>query len=178
MDMPRLAACLVAGAALLGACSKPADSPASAATANAATANPTLASASAAAARNPCDLLTRSDAEGAVGFPLPQNSTTPALGMCGYTSADFTEGAQLTVGDWDSIKAAATSGAHQPVSVKGVGDEALYFTGQETGAGPLYVRRGQQGFLLMLNGSKIDHLPGAAAMAAEQALAAKILARF
>lgn len=173
MDIPRLAACLVAGAALLCACSKPADSPAAAASTNLAP-----ASAGAAAARNPCDLLTRSDAEGAVGAPLPQNSTTPALGMCGYTSADFTEGAQLTVGDWDSIKKAATSGAHQPASVSGVGDEALYFTGQETGAGPLYVRHGQQGFLLVLNGSKIDHMPGAAAMAAEQALAAKILARF
>jgi hypothetical protein len=173
MDIPRIAACVVAGAALLGACSKPADSPAAATTAN-----PTAESASAAASRNPCDLLTRPDAEGAVGAPLPQNSTTPALGMCGYTSADFTEGAQLTVGDWNSIKTAATSGAHQPAAVNGVGDEALYFTGQETGAGPLYVRHGQQGFLLVLNGSKIDHMPGAAAMAAEQALAVKILARF
>ena len=173
MHIPRFAACLLAGASLLCACSKPADSPAAAAAAN-----PTLASAGATPSRNPCDLLTRADAEGAVGASLPQNSTTPALGMCGYTSADFTEGAQLTVGDWDSIKKAATSGAHQPAPISGVGDEALYFTGQETGAGPLYVRHGQQGFLLVLNGAKIDHLPGADAMAAEQALAQKILARF
>lgn len=175
MNIPRFAACLAAGAALLCACAKPAGSAGPAA---AAATNPTLAMSGAAAPRDPCTLLTRPEAEGAVGAPLPQTSTTPALGTCGYTSADFSEGAQLTVGDWDSIKAAATGGAHQPAPISGVGDEALYFTGQETGAGPLYVRHGQQGFLLVLNGAKIDHMPGAAAMAAEQALAQKILARF
>jgi hypothetical protein len=113
-----------------------------------------------------------------VGAALPQHSANQSLGMCGYTSTDFSEGAQLTVGDWASIKQAATGRPHQPAGVGGVGDEALYFTGQETGAGPLYVRRGQEGFLLVLNGSKIDHLAGADAMAAEEALAQKILARF
>jgi hypothetical protein len=175
MDILRFTACFAAGAALLCACSKPAAS--SGATEVAATPAPAAASGGA-VARNPCDLLTRADAEGAVGAALPQNSTTPALGMCGYTSTDFSEGAQLTVGDWESIKQAATGGGHQPTPVSGVGDEALYFTGKETGAGPLYVRHGQQGFLLVLNGSKIDHMPGADALAAEQALARKVLARF
>jgi hypothetical protein len=170
----RLAACLVAGAALLSACAKPDGSSATAAPA----AGRMPAATGVAPPRDPCSLLVRADAEAATGAPLPQNSATPALGMCGYTSADFTQGAQLTVGDWESIKKAATSGAHQPAAISGVGDEALYFTGQETGAGPLYVRHGQEGFLLVLNGSKIDHMPGVDAMAAEQALALKILARF
>ena len=174
MNYLRLVACIAAGGVLLSACGKSTGPPAAAA---AAADRPFVAS-GAAASRDPCGLLTRSDAEGAVGAPLPQNSANPALGMCGYTSADFSEGAQLTVGDWESIKKAATSGAHQPTAISGVGDEALYFTGQETGAGPLYVRRGQEGFLLVLNGSKIDHMPGAAAMAAEQALALRVLARF
>ena len=167
------AACLVASAAVLSACSKPAGESAS----TAASGQP-IASASVVASRDPCALLTRPDAERAVGASLPQNSTTPALGMCGYTSADFAEGAQLTVGDWESIKKAAMGGAHRPAPISGVGDEALYFKGQETGAGPLYVRHGQEGFLLVLNGSKIDHISGVDAMAAEQALALKILARF
>lgn len=172
MDILRFTACLAAGAALLCACSKPAVSSGAAEAA----ANP--AAASATTSRKPCDLLSKADAENAVGAPLPQNSTDLTLGTCGYTSADFSEGAQLTVGNWDSIKKAATSGAHRPAPISGVGEEALYFTGQETGAGPLYVRHGRQGFLLVLNGAKIDHLPGADALAAEQALAQKIVARF
>ena len=171
MNILRIGACIVASAAFVSACSKPAP-------AIGPSAGGPVAASAAATPRNPCALLTQADAEGAVGAALPQNSVTAALGMCGYTSADFTEGAQLTVGDWDSIKKAATSGAHQPTAVGGVGDEALYFTGQETGAGPLYVRHGQEGFLIVLNGPKIDHMPGADAMAAEKALARRILARF
>jgi hypothetical protein len=171
MNVLRIGACLVASAALGSGCSKPAEATAPASAGQ-------VAASGAAAPRNPCGLLTQADAEGAVGAALPQNSATAALGMCGYTSTDFSEGAQLTVGDWDSIKKAATGGAHQPASVAGIGDEALYFTGQETGGGPLYVRHGQEGFLLVLNGSKIDHMPGADALAVEEALARKILARF
>ena len=171
MNILRIGACLVASAAFVSACSKPT------AASGPSAAQPVAASATA-APRDPCGLLTQADAEAAVGAALPQKSATEALGMCGYGSADFSNGAQLTVGDWDSIKKAATGGAHQPAAISGVGDEALYFTGQETGAGPLYVRHGQEGFLLVLNGSKIDHMPGADAMAAEEALAQKVLARF
>jgi hypothetical protein len=171
MHILRSAACVIAGAALVSACSK------SAASSGPAPADGTTGAAAAVASRDPCSVMTKADAESAVGAALPQNSGNQALGTCGYTSADFSEGAQLTLGDWESIKKAATGGAHQPSAIGGVGDEALYFTGRETGAGPLYVRHGQQGFLLVLNGSKIDHMTGAAAMATEQALAAKILAR-
>ena len=175
----RLAPCLIAGVVLLSACSKHAGPQASATTSGlgATTAVDAGPAPDAAGARGPCDLLNRADAEAAVGAALPQNSVNAALGACGYTSADFADGAQLTVGDWMSIKTAATSGAKQPASVGGVGDEALYFTGQETGAGPLYVRHGDQGILLVLNGTKIDHMPGADALAVERALAAKIVAR-
>lgn len=176
MRIQQLAACLLAGGvALLSACSKPARPQASAAS----TASVEVAGARAgpASSRNPCDLLTKADAEAAVGAALPQNSANPALGSCGYTSTDFANGAQLTVGEWGAIRTAATSGAKRPASVGGVGDEALYFTGQETGAGPLYVRHGGQGFLLVLNGTQIDHMPGADALAVEKSLAQKILAR-
>ena len=178
MTHPKLGALLVGGVALLSACSQPAGPQASA---NTSTSSPTAAEAGPAAkaadARSPCDLLNRADAEAAVGASLPQNSVNAALGNCGYTSTDFADGAQLTVGEWTSIKAAATSGAKQPTAVGGVGDEALYFAGQETGAGPLYVRHGDRGILLVLNGTKIDHMSGVDALAAERALAAKIVAR-
>jgi len=112
--------------------------------------------------------LTRADAETAVGQPLPQNAVNLTLGTCDYTSADFSAGASLTVGSWDSIKGALT----------GIGDEALYFGTPEKGSGPIYVRKGNEGFLLSLNGPKIDHMPGADAVAVQRDLALKILKRF
>ena len=122
--------------------------------------------------RNACDLLTRSDAEEAVGQALPQNTVKNiALGMCDYNTADFSAGASLSVGSWDSIKNAATGGAHQPDPVSGVGDEALSLRGL------LYVRRGSEGFLLDLHGPKIDPLADHG-LAAEKTLALKILGKF
>jgi hypothetical protein len=176
MTMLRLPGCLFVSAALLASCSKSA-LPADARARDAAVASEAPAGAGNVATRSPCDLLTRADAEAAVGAALPKNSSNQALGSCGYSSADFSEGAELTTGEWDSIKTAATSGVRQPAQVGGVGDEGLYFTGQETGAGPLYVRHGGEGILLVLNGSKIDHMAGAEALAVEKSLALKILAR-
>ena len=98
--------------------------------------------------------------------------------MCDYNAADFSAGTSLTVGSWDAIKTAATSAEHKPQSISGIGDEALYFAGQESGSGPMYVRRGNEGFLLRMNGPKIDHLPGADAAAVQKGLALKILQRF
>jgi hypothetical protein len=129
-------------------------------------------------ARNACDLLTRSDAEMAIGQPLPQNTANVTLGMCDYNAADFSAGASLTVGSWESIRNAATGGAHQPQPISGIGDGALYFAGKETGSGPIYVRRGNEGFLLSLNGPRIDHMIGADAVAVQTDLALKILKRF
>ena len=114
MNILRVGACLAASAAFVSACSKPA-------VATGPSAGPAVVASAAASPRDPCTLLTRADAEGAVGAALPQNSGAQALGTCGYTSTDFTDGAQLTVGAWDSIKTAATSGAHQPTAVIGAG---------------------------------------------------------
>ena len=129
-------------------------------------------------ARKACDLLTREDSEAAVGQPLPQNTVNLTLGMCDYNAADFSAGASVTVSSWESIKNAATGGAHQPQAISGIGDEALYFAGSENGGSPLYVRRGEEGFLLVLNGPKIDHMASADAVAVEKELALKILGKF
>src|SRR4029077_1982676 len=48
--------------------------------------------------RNACKLLTRADAETAVGQPLPQNTVANEVqGMCDYNAADFSAGASLTL---------------------------------------------------------------------------------
>jgi hypothetical protein len=126
--------------------------------------------------RNACKLLTRADAETAVGQPLPQNTVANAVqGMCDYNAADFSAGASVTLGDWESIQAAATSGKTAPMRITGVGDEALGLNGSN--GATLYVRRGNEGFLITLNGPNIDHLPDHG-MSLEKDLALKVLAQF
>ena len=121
--------------------------------------------------RNPCEYMVRADAEAAVGQPLPMTSEQIPLGMCTYTTAEF-YGASLTVGDWEGVKGAATSGNAQPVAIAGVGDEALNLNGSN--GSTLYVRKGSQGFLLTLNGPNIDGLPDHG-LDREKILALKIL---
>ncbi|MEP6769107.1 MAG: hypothetical protein ABJC61_10585 [Acidobacteriota bacterium] len=122
-------------------------------------------------ARKACELLTRPDAEAAVWQPLPQNTVNVTLGKCDDNSADFSAGASLTVGSWESIRNAALGGVHKADVTGGVGDEAL-----EKG-GLLYVRKGNEGFLLTLHGPKIDHLADRG-LAQEKDLAGKIVSRF
>ena len=123
---------------------------------------------SASADRKPCEYMARADAEAAVGQPLPKTTENIPLGMCDYNTPEF-YGASLTVSSWESIKTAATSDAkHQPTAIAGVGDEALNL------GGLLYVRKGDQGFLLTLNGPNIDHLPDHG-LELEKTLALKIL---
>ena len=126
-------------------------------------------------ARVACDLLVRADAEAAVGQPLPQTTNNLTLGLCDFNAADFSAGASLTVNSWDSIKAAASSGKTAPVAITGVGDEALNLNGSN--GSNLYVRRGDEGFLLTLNGPKIDHLADHG-LAQEKGLALKTLSKF
>ena len=95
--------------------------------------------------------------------------------MCDYNAADFSAGASLTVGSWESTRAAATGGHGVPTSVSGVGDEALALVSH--GGSLLYVRVKGEGFLLSLNGPKISKLPDGG-LALEKALAMKIVARF
>ena len=124
--------------------------------------------------RHPCEYMARADAEAAVGQPLPKTSEHIPLGMCDYTTAEF-DGASLTVGDWESIKGAATSGNAPPAAIAGVGDEALNLNGSN--GSTLYVRKGTQGFLLTLNGQNIDGLPDHG-LEREKVLALKILPNF
>lgn len=121
--------------------------------------------------RKPCEYMKRADAETAVGLPLPKTTELIPLGMCDYTTADFF-GASLTVGDWESIKGAATSGPHPPTAITGVGDEALNLNGSQ--GSNLYVRKGGRGFLLTLNGPNVDGLPDHG-LEREKVLALKIL---
>lgn len=126
--------------------------------------------------RDACTLLTREDAEAAIGRLLPQNTTkNVGLGMCDYNTADFTAGASISVSGWDSVKSAAASGEHQPQVVAGIGDEALQ-QGDSNGS-VLYVRKGDEGFVLTLNGPHVDTLADRG-LAAEKLLAQKVLARF
>ncbi len=119
--------------------------------------------------------MLRPDAVAAVGQPLTQTTENAALRMCDYNAPDFSSGASLTVGNWEAIRAAATSGHGVPTSVGGVGDEALALVSH--GGSLLYVRVKDEGFLLSLNGPKIAKLPDGG-LALEKALALKIVARF
>ena len=128
----------------------------------------------ASAGHSPCEYMQRSDAEAAVGQPLPNTTELIPLGMCDYNTPDF-YGASLTVGDWQGIKGAATSGGadRQPTVISGVGDEALNLNGSN--GSNLYVRKGDRGFLITLNGPNIDGLPDHG-LEREKVLALKILA--
>jgi hypothetical protein len=120
-------------------------------------------------ARKPCEAMARADAEAAVGLPLPKTTENVPLGMCDYMTAEF-YGASLTVGEWESMKTAAQggTGSRPPTVLTGVGDEAL-------NRGPMiYVRKGDRGFLLHLNGPEIDHSPDRG-LERTKTLAAKIL---
>ena len=124
-------------------------------------------------ARNGCDLLTQADAEAAVGQALPKNKANLTLGYCAHNSPDFSAGARLTVGDWESIKSMAVAGSYQPQAISGVGDEALWLEVE----GNLYVRKGNEGFSLSLYGPKINPLPDKG-LPAYKSLALRILAHY
>ena len=127
-------------------------------------------------AKAPCELLVRADAEAAIGQPLPSNAEDKVLHTCQWTTPDFVFSADITLGDWDSIKAAANAGQGVPVAISGVGDEALNLNGAG-GPSLLYVRKGSDGFLLTLGGTNIDHLPDHG-LNLEKDLALKVIARF
>jgi hypothetical protein len=126
--------------------------------------------------RKPCEFMSRADAEAAVGQPLPQTTEDATLQLCDYNAVDFSAGAPLTVSDWEGIKGAATGGGRVvPTPIAGLGDEALNLNGSN--GSNLYVRKGNQGFLLVLNGPKIDGLADHG-LSQEKVLAVKILASF
>jgi hypothetical protein len=120
--------------------------------------------------KKPCEYIARADAEAAIELKLPKTTENVTLGQCDYNTAEF-YGSSLSVGDWDGVHTAAQGGdsSHPPQSVSGVGDEAL------SRGGNLYVRKGDRGFLLSLNGPAVDGLPDRG-LARTKALALKILA--
>ena len=116
-----------------------------------------------------CALFTRAEAASAMGQPLTSGSQVPAMGMCDYSTPDFSTGVGTTVSSWGSITAAAHSSGHTPTPVSGVGDEAYFGVG-------LSVRKGDKGVLITMGGPVIDKLPDHG-LAKEKALAALILGR-
>ncbi len=123
-------------------------------------------------APNPCTLLTQAEVDAAVGQPLGKaNLVLP--GDCQWSTSDFAADATVQVGDWSSMKTAATSGK-PPVSISGVGDEALNLNGSNGSI--LYVRKGDSGFMLTINGPHIDGLPDHG-LAQEKIMAAAALGR-
>lgn len=135
----------------------------------------TAAGGSAAGHRDPCTLLNQTEVDTAVGQPLGAAQGGAEPGACQWSTADFTADVDITVADWPSIKAAATAVAsHQPVAISGVGDEALNLNGSNGSI--LYVRKGDVGFFVSINGPNIDPLPDHG-LAQEKVLAAAVLGR-
>ena len=92
--------------------------------------------------------------------------------MCEYSSTDFSAGTSLTLGTWEGTKAAATgTPSRVPVPISGVGDEALNLNYPNDGS-QLYVRRGDQGFILSVTSPDIAAQPDRG-LALEKVLALK-----
>jgi Protein of unknown function (DUF3558) len=165
-----LAACSGSSTQPSGQSTPPAQQPTANAGAAATPSKPAGGGTTTGGSKDPCSLLTQAEVDAAVGQPLgPGKATIPGYD-CDWTTADFSASVSVTVSDWAAIKTAATStGTATPVS--GVGDEAL-----TKGGGLLYVRKGDQGFLLLIGGPKVDSLPDGG-LAQEKVLAAAVLGR-
>jgi hypothetical protein len=114
-------------------------------------------------------MLTQAQVETAVGQTVGVGKQTAGLGMCTWTSSDFTAGVNATFSSWSAIKTAATANGHTPESLSGIGDDAL-----DNGS-LLSVRKGDNGFLLDINGPTVDSAADHG-LAQEKVLAAAILA--
>jgi Protein of unknown function (DUF3558) len=105
---------------------------------------------------DPCTLLTQAEVDSSVGQPLQAGSRVLPQD-CQWSTTDFTADVDLTIGQWDQTKAAATAASRPPTAVAGVGDEALNLNGSN--GSYLYVRKGDTGFIVEVNGPHIDGLP-------------------
>jgi hypothetical protein len=123
---------------------------------------------------NPCSLLTQAEVDAAVGQPLGQGKSTVAHLDCAWSSSDFGANVYLTVGDWDSIKSAASANGGAPTAIAGLGDEAGTASGNNGSL--VYARKGSNGFLLIIDGPQVDSLADHG-VAQEEVLAAAILAQ-
>jgi Protein of unknown function (DUF3558) len=123
---------------------------------------------------DPCSLLTQAEVDAAVGQPLGQGKTEIAHVACVWWSSDFGAGVHLTVGDWESVKDAASANGGTPTAIAGLGDEA--WTASGNNGSLVYTRKGSNGFLLLIDGPQIDSLSDHG-VAQEKVLAAAILGR-
>jgi hypothetical protein len=121
--------------------------------------------------KKPCEYIARADAEAAVELALPQTNENTVTGQCDYSSKEF-YGSTLTVGTWEGVTQALTAegSRFKPVKVSGIGDEALKISPPVL----LYVRKGDRGFMISLNGPAIN-ASADKVLARETALALKIL---
>jgi hypothetical protein len=123
---------------------------------------------------DPCSLLTQADVDAAVGQPLGQGKSTIAHLDCAWSSSDFGANVYLTVGDWDSVKSAASANGGAPTAIADLGDEA--WTASGNNGSLVYARKGSNGFLLIIDGPQVDSLADHG-VAQEKILAAAILGR-
>ena len=169
---------------LLGACSgasSPAPTAATSGAPAAATDQPSVpgapspTGASTGGTVDPCSLLTQPEVDTAAGQPLGPGAAAGAL-VCQWSSSDFSGSVELDIGDWSAIKAQSAASGQTLTAVPGLGDEAwtLNVAGN---AAQLYVRKGSQGFALLLGGGQyIGTLPDLG-LAQEKALATAVLGR-
>jgi hypothetical protein len=120
-------------------------------------------------AKKPCSYLARADAEAALELALPGTTETEGTGECNYHSPEF-YGVTFAVGTWEGVMQSANSGGqnHPPASINGLGDEAVS-VGEH-----LYVRKGERGLMVSLNGPAVD-ADHAKAIDRARGLALKIL---
>jgi hypothetical protein len=122
---------------------------------------------------DPCSKLTQSEVDAAMGQPLGAGKQVP-LDDCQWATSDFAADVLLTFADWSSITQAAMANGGAPTAVPGLGDEAASAVGANGAL--LYVRKGGQGFMLIINGPNVDSLPDHG-LAQEKVLAAAVLGR-
>ncbi|MEP6863919.1 MAG: hypothetical protein ABJE66_25045 [Deltaproteobacteria bacterium] len=122
-----------------------------------------------AGAKKPCEYVMRSDAEAALGMPLPGTTETEVTGECIYHTPEF-YGVTVAIGTWEGVLLSANGGgaSHPPLAVAGIGDEAVH------NGSHLYVRKGERGLMVSLNGPTVDADEGKA-VAQAMVLARKIL---
>jgi hypothetical protein len=101
--------------------------------------------------KKPCEYLARADAEAALELPLPGTTETEVTSECNYHTSEF-YGVTFAVGSWEGVMQSANSGGqnHPPKPVTGIGDEAVSL-GEH-----LYVRKGDRGLMVTLNGPAVD----------------------
>jgi hypothetical protein len=82
-------------------------------------------------------------------MPLPRTTETEVTGECIYHTPEF-YGVTVAIGAWDGVLLSANGGGHPPIAVAGIGDEAVH------NGSHLYVRKGERGLMVSLDGPTVD----------------------